>query len=850
MVMFSKIRNKLRWFIIILALHLPLLCYTDNEISHSNQNKSNNSNILNLLEQAEEARELRIQDAIVFGNEALELAKQIQSQKLEVEALISISESYRRTGEYDKSKLLGDKALFIADELQDNLLISKALVNISYLMITINDVRTAFDTCSQLLRINYEKKNEFVGIAYVYIGKIYRRIENYEKAIRYHLKALNHLENNDYLEYYKFENYFEFQSHITANLGYDYRYIGDIEKSLDTFFRLLELTPQSETNRYGTALNHIGVTYLIMENFEKALDYCEQALSYFEIENKPHKMSNIYNDLARIYFLTGDFQKALEYNHISLNNRKTLKMTTLIASSYRNIADNYLDIADYAKSEKYYLKSIAEAEKVSDHNILQYVHGRMAEMYEEQNKDSSALQSFKKYNALYKILQDRELQARMVNEQFNLEITTIEQENSFLKKSNTNLNQEVEISKKISSSLLYILSIVVLVLIFAIVIYYDKKRYSRRLEVEVASKTKELNNSRMVLKNIDAEKEILVSDMMNLRYTYENLVQNLGEGVGIISPDEEFLAVNPAAEKIFGIHSKELVGRNLREFIDNEQYNMVLKKTLNLNDGEISSYELTIIRPTGEKRNIIVTASPINNKEGKLISILGIYRDITDRINDENKIKEILRKNIDLLRELEHRVKNNIQLVYSITRMLTQTEKNENVQQIMSKFENSIYVISLIHDLILPEDKHYIDFQRYINNIFTNLISSIPNNLKQIKFENENTIDKISINYATSLGMIVNELITNSLIHAFSEGANKIIMLKYYRIDDENVLEYSDNGIGIEGDIDITNYESFGLKMIYLQSRQLLGKLEIETNDGFYLKLSFKDLAISTYKKV
>jgi two-component sensor histidine kinase len=168
----------------------------------------------------------------------------------------------------------------------------------------------------------------------------------------------------------------------------------------------------------------------------------------------------------------------------------------------------------------------------------------------------------------------------------------------------------------------------------------------------------------------------------------------------------------------------------------------------------------------------------------------------------------------------------------------------------MSKFENSIYVISLIHDLILPEDKHYIDFQRYINNIFTNLISSIPNNLKQIKFENENTIDKISINYATSLGMIVNELITNSLIHAFSEGANKIIMLKYYRIDDENVLEYSDNGIGIEGDIDIANRESFGLKMIYLQSRQLLGKLEIETNDGFYLKLSFKDLAISTYKKV
>ncbi|MBT3754988.1 MAG: tetratricopeptide repeat protein, partial [Candidatus Cloacimonetes bacterium] len=404
--MFSKIRNKLRWFIIILALHLPLLCYTDNEISHSNQNKSNNSNILNLLEQAEEARELKIQDAIAFGNEALKLAKQIQSQKLEVEALISISESYRRTGEYDKSKLLGDKALLIAEELQDNLLISKSLAVMSELLITVNDLRTAFETCSRLLEINYEKKNEFAGLTYVYIGIIFRKIENYEKAIEYHQKALDHHEDNIYVEYNILENYLDYKSFVITNLGYDYRINGDVKKSLDIFIDLLERTPQSETYIYGRALNHIGVTFLIMEDFEKALDYCEQALNYFEFENELHKMGNIYNDLARIYFLTGDFPKALEYNLISLNKRKELNRSGLIASSYRNIADNYLDIADYTKSEEYYLKSLAEAEKVSDHNILQYVHGRMAEMYEEQNKDSSALQSFKKYNALYKILQD------------------------------------------------------------------------------------------------------------------------------------------------------------------------------------------------------------------------------------------------------------------------------------------------------------------------------------------------------------------------------------------------------------------------------------------------------------
>ncbi len=795
-----------------------------------------------LLELAKEAQAFKLQDAIEFGNNALKLAREINSKKHEVESMISISESCRRNGEYDKSKLLGNNALSLAEKLQDNLLISKALVNIAHILIAFNDFRTAFDTSSQLLKMNYNKNNEFVGAAYWLIGWIFREIGNYEKAIDYHLKALDFFKNE--------KKYFEYQYTIITHLGLDYRYLGNDNKSLEYFNKLLELIPQKETFKYGRALNRIGVTYLIMENYEKALDYCEQALQFYQIENKRHKMGNIYNDLARIYFLKGNHQKALEFNILSLNKRRELNLTHLVASSYRNLADNYLDSKDYVSSEEYYLKSLVNAEKMNNLIIPLYVHEKMARMYEEQQKYASALESNKKYLKLYKNSQNKKLQTKMLNEQYNLEITVIEQENSLLRKSNTNLNHEVQINKKIRSTLLYVLALVFIILVIALIIYYDKKRYSNMLEIEVDAKTRDLNNSRMVLKNIGTEKEMLTSEMMNLRYSYENLVQNLGEGIGIISNEDEFLAVNPAAEKIFGIRSKDLVGRNLKEFIISEELNVVQDNALQKINCNISTYEITIKRPKGEKRNIIITATPITNKEGKIISILSIFRDITERIIDENKIKEMLRKNITLVQELEHRVKNNLQLIYSIAGMLAHSSEDEKTNITLKRLKSLIYVISLTHDVRLPENKNIIDFQRYINFIFSNLYTTLPNCSKHVKFENETLFNEININYAAPLGMIISELISNSLAHAFATNQNNIISLKYSRINDENVLVYSDNGIGMDNIIEISNCESFGLQIIYLQSRKLKGNLEINTTNGFYLKLSFKDINLKTFTKV
>ncbi|MCF7813710.1 MAG: tetratricopeptide repeat protein [Candidatus Cloacimonetes bacterium] len=842
--------RKIFYTCLILIYLIPLLSSVQVESSYIEPELITDfERIEILLEDAETTREIDPQKAIEIGNQIFNLAKTIHSDSLQIEALISLSASYTRLGNYSRSNEIGNKALKKSEEIKNNFLISKTLERYIFNSIVYNDLTTAFEKSSYLLKVNFEKSNEFVGLAYKYFGDIFFKIRNYEKALEYHKLSLEFFQNNKHKSEYILKSNIGYQYQEITSIGMDYQENGELNKALEYFFILLDITTQEDVYSRARALNHIGVVYIIQENFDKALEYCEQALQLFKIENKLHRMGNIYNDLARIYFLTGDFQKALEYNLISLENRKSLNLTILVASSYRNIADNYLDLENFDESERYYKLALNDATKMNDLVLQKYVHEKMAKLFEETNNFERSLAHYKDYLSLYKVLYDQDLQTKMVNEQFNLEITTIEQENQILKKTNTNLNQEVLKTKKISSSLMYGLILALVTLIFAIVIYYDKRKYSSKLEREVAEKTKELNNSRLVLKNIGSEKDQLQSEMLNLRYTFENLFQNLGEGVAIISSDEEFLSANPAAENIFGMKSMNLNGRNLNEFISLEEKTKIQDKILDFSDNKILSTELTIKRQKNDERYLILTATPITNSDGKVISILGIFRDITERKLDEDNRKRMLKNNLILLHELEHRVKNNLQLIYSIAGLLSNYTK-ENPNLLLKKFKSLIYVIVLMQDLVLPEDKHIIDLFSFINSIYTNQLSMIPNSAIRIKFINEVEIKEININYATPLGMIINELISNSIIHGFKDNKEPKIIIKFYSIDEKNILEYFDNGIGLDKKINISNPDSFGFNLINLQVRQLKGKLEIESSKGFKLKLTFKNLNLSTYSVI
>ena len=119
---------------------------------------------------------------------------------------------------------------------------------------------------------------------------------------------------------------------------------------------------------------------------------------------------------------------------------------------------------------------------------------------------------------------------------------------------------------------------------------------------------------------------------------YRSLVENQGEGIGITDTKENFIFANPAAEAIYGVPSGNLVGRNLQEFLDDEGFALILEQTKIRQAGRKSTYEVEFSRADGDKRNLLVTATPRFDNDGQFTGTFGIFRDITNQKKSQEEL--------------------------------------------------------------------------------------------------------------------------------------------------------------------------------------------------------------------
>jgi PAS domain S-box-containing protein len=223
-----------------------------------------------------------------------------------------------------------------------------------------------------------------------------------------------------------------------------------------------------------------------------------------------------------------------------------------------------------------------------------------------------------------------------------------------------------------------------------------------------------------------------------------------------------------------------------------------------------------------------------------------LYQQLTKELQDREKAEEELKKSLEekelLLKEVHHRVKNNLQVISSIFSLQSQIVSDERILSILEDSQNRILSMALIHEkLYQAENLGKINFADYIYNLVNNLFSSYNSHHKQIKLKLN--IEEIFLNLDTAIpcGLLLNELISNAFKHAFSEQELGELTINFNQIVEGKNLQLivSDTGKGFPLELDIEKTNSLGLRLVRALTRQIRGKLIIENDNGAIFKVIF-----------
>ncbi|MGB9978280.1 PAS domain S-box protein [Methanobacterium sp.] len=374
-----------------------------------------------------------------------------------------------------------------------------------------------------------------------------------------------------------------------------------------------------------------------------------------------------------------------------------------------------------------------------------------------------------------------------------------------------------------------------------------------KIPVEVATHFFKLQGKEVVLaisRDITDRKK--AEETLRLASTYNrSLIEASLDPLVTIGSDGKITDVNNSTEIITGYSREQLIGTDFSDYFTEPEkarkgYQQVFQ------EGLVRDYPLEIKNREGSVTSVLYNASVYKDEYGNVIGVFAAARDVTELKKAEENIKSSLEEKEILLREIHHRVKNNLQIIISLLSLQKRYIKDNETRNILEESQNRVKSMAMVHEkLYNSESLVKIDFKEYIKDLTDSLFLTYKISPYVVKLNKK--IDNIffDVNTAIPCGLIINELVTNSLKHAFPqttdpESKNNEIQIKLLQSQNNFVLIVSDNGLGLPENIDFKSTESLGLRLVNSLVRQLDGDIKIDRTEGTKFKIIFKEL---TYKE-
>jgi len=324
---------------------------------------------------------------------------------------------------------------------------------------------------------------------------------------------------------------------------------------------------------------------------------------------------------------------------------------------------------------------------------------------------------------------------------------------------------------------------------------------------------------------------------------YRHVVETASEGIILIDNQATIIEHNRKFLELLG-SSESVIGKNLIEF--SASLNINKKENLKvfnevINGKPINKSEWRYIDRKGMEKFVKAYYSAFKRHD-KTIGIAVVVEDITELKLREISLNNSLKEKESLLREIHHRVNNNMQIISSLLNLQKMYVKEPETVDVIVDSQSRIKSMSMIHEkLYLSEDLSHINFKDYVEKLISDIYYIYS--IQQGRIQYMMNFERIELNMETAipLGLILNELVSNSLKYAFPDENGSIrIELK----SDENgyVLLVSDDGIGLSEDVDFEKTDSLGFQLVNNLVNQINGKIVLDRSHGTEFKINFNEV--------
>jgi len=316
------------------------------------------------------------------------------------------------------------------------------------------------------------------------------------------------------------------------------------------------------------------------------------------------------------------------------------------------------------------------------------------------------------------------------------------------------------------------------------------------------------------------------------------VLDNAGDAIFLSGPDAGLVYVNEAACLSLGYSRDELLGMRVVDLDPEYPIDQWPAYWERLKQAGKMTFETQHRRKDGLHIPVEVTATYF--RHGDREYDIGFARNVAKRKKAEAEINRSLREKEVLLKEIHHRVKNNMAIISSLLNLQSSSIDDAHVQNLLSESRGRIQTMALVHEqLYKSRDFLQIDAKDYIESLACRLSNSLENRGAKVKVEVEVDDIKLGMDQLIPLGLILNELLTNCYKYAFTGRGEGTIHIRLVRDNSAVRLCIKDNGHGLRAGLDLKGSQSLGMKLIEALSLQLEGELEVRSGDGLEVSVIF-----------